>query len=92
MEKQQILDTGLISIDSLRKHIEDQMTKEGKQRPIYYIAEASNIENIKIAVSRTTFEAKLKNLINKAEELVAKSDADNNLVKYIVRYMMQQEK
>jgi uncharacterized caspase-like protein len=72
--------TGIISIESLRKHIEDQMTKEGKQKPIYSIAEASNFDNIKIALSQGIFEARIKKLINEAEKLAAKPDITTNLV------------
>ena len=43
------------------------MTIEGKQKPMYYIAEASNIENIKIAISKKEFSAKVAYLINTAE-------------------------
>jgi uncharacterized caspase-like protein len=71
---------GIISIENLRQHIEDQMTREGKQRPIYSIAEASNFGNIKIAISEGIFEAKIKKLIYEAEELVAKPDPRTNLV------------
>jgi hypothetical protein len=44
-------DTGIITIDGLRRHIENQMMAEEKQRPIYYVAESSHIESIKIAIS-----------------------------------------
>jgi uncharacterized caspase-like protein len=71
---------GIISIESLRKHIEDQMTREGKQKPIYSIAEASNFGNIKIAISQGIFEAKIKKLIAEAEELVVRPDPKTNLV------------
>lgn len=73
-------DTGIISIDSLKRHIESQMLAEKKQRPIYSIAEASNFDNIKIAISHGTFDAKIKKLIKEAEELVAKPDIRTNLV------------
>jgi uncharacterized caspase-like protein len=73
-------DTGIISIDSLRKYIESQMTIERKQKQMYYVAEASNFDNIKIAISHGTFEAKIKKLIKEAEELVAKPDIRTNLV------------
>jgi hypothetical protein len=72
-------ETGIISIDSLRKYIENQMTREGKQKPIYSIAEASNFDNIKIAVCHKTFNAKIKKIIHQAEELIAKQDLKNNL-------------
>jgi uncharacterized caspase-like protein len=64
-------DTGIISIDSLRKYIEKQMTQiERKQKPMYYVAEASNIENIKIAISKSKFEAKIKKLIKEAKKII----------------------
>lgn len=64
-------DTGIISIDNLRKYIEKQMTQiERKQKPMYYVAEASNIENIKIAISKSKFEAKIKKLIKEAKKII----------------------
>jgi tetratricopeptide (TPR) repeat protein len=63
-------DTGIINIESLRKYIEDQMTREGKQKPIFSIAEASNFDNIKIAISKSKFEAKIKKLVKEAKEII----------------------
>ena len=68
-------DTGIISIDSLKRYIENQMLAEKKQKPIYFIAAASNFDNIKIAISAGTFETKIKKLIKEAEELVVKPDS-----------------
>jgi tetratricopeptide (TPR) repeat protein len=64
-------DTGIISIDSLRKYIEKQMTQiERKQKPMYYVTEGTNIENIKIAISKNKFEAKIKKLIKEITKLI----------------------
>jgi hypothetical protein len=73
-------DTGIISIESLRKYIEDQMTIEGKQKPMYYIAEASNIENIKIAISKKEFNTKVAYLIKAAENFCSIKDPSTNLI------------
>ncbi|HSF51076.1 MAG TPA: pentapeptide repeat-containing protein, partial [Nitrososphaeraceae archaeon] len=73
-------DTGIITIESLRKYIENQMLVEQKQRPIYAIAEASNFDNIKIAVDQETFERKIKKLVKEAEEIVERSDRTTGLV------------
>jgi uncharacterized caspase-like protein len=70
-------DTGIISIESLRKYIEDQMTIEGKQKPIYSIAEASRFDDIKIAISQRTFDTKIKILIEETEELLGNSPETN---------------
>ncbi len=67
-------DTGIISIDSLKRYIENQMLAEQKQKPIYSIAAASNFDNIKIALSHGKFEAKIQNLIKEAKEIFAKPD------------------
>jgi uncharacterized caspase-like protein len=71
-------DTGIISIDSLRKYIEKQMTQiERKQKPMYYVAEASNIENIKIAISKSKFEAKIKKLIKEVKKIIKEEIKDD---------------
>jgi hypothetical protein len=46
-------DTGIITIDGLRRHIENQMLREERHRPMYYVAEASKVDSIKIAISQT---------------------------------------
>ena len=55
------------------------MTIEGKQKPMYYIAEASNIENIKIAISKKEFSAKVAYLINTAENFCSIKNPSTNL-------------
>ena len=56
-------DTGVIRIDSLRRYIENQMLAEKRQRPMYYVADASGIESIKIGVAQKQFNAKIQSLI-----------------------------
>jgi uncharacterized protein YjbI with pentapeptide repeats/uncharacterized caspase-like protein len=73
-------DTGIISIESLRRYIEDQMLGENKEKPIYAIAEASNFDNIIIAISQATFSSKIYKLIYQAEKLATESDPRTNLV------------
>ncbi len=73
-------DTGIITIENIRKYIEGQMLSEGKQKPMYYIAEASNIENIKIAVSQKQFNTKISFLIEAAENFCAIKDSTTNLI------------
>jgi uncharacterized caspase-like protein len=63
-------DTGIISIDSLKRYIEKQMLAEQKQKPIYSIGGASNFGNIKIAIYQGKFEAKIQSLINEAMNLL----------------------
>ena len=70
-------DTGVITIGSLKKYIESQMEAEHKQKPIYGIAEASNIENIKIAVSQQQFNAKISALIKIARDSIATKGPTN---------------
>lgn len=57
-------ETGIITIESLRKHIQNQMRLEGRQTPIYSVAEASSIESIKIAISEKKFSKKISGLID----------------------------
>jgi uncharacterized caspase-like protein len=63
-------DTGIISIHSLKSYVENQMLADKKQKPIYSIAEASNFDNIKIAISTNLFEAKIKRIIKETEDLL----------------------
>jgi hypothetical protein len=67
-------ETGLITINSLRKYIENQMLAEQKQKPLYSIAAASNFDNIKIAVSHGKFESKIQNLITEVYDTLKRKD------------------
>lgn len=64
-------DTGVITIGSVRRYIEDQMKNERKQIPVYHIADASRIDNIKLAISQEIIKAKIGEIINSAEKFVA---------------------
>ena len=64
-------DTGVITIEGLRRHIEEQMMTEGRQKPMYYVAEASRIDNIYISISQNRFNAKIMQLLKDAENLCA---------------------
>ena len=64
-------DNGIITIDNLRKYIEDQMKNENRQKIVYHISQASNIENIKIAVSQNKFEEKIKKLIAETDDILS---------------------
>jgi uncharacterized caspase-like protein len=73
-------ETGVITIDSLRKHIENQMNYEGRQKPMYYIAEASQIESVKIAVSQIQFNKKISQLIEEVDQSLNQKSEGYNLV------------
>lgn len=62
---------GIITIDNLRKYIEEQMRNENRQRIIYHISQASEIENIKLAIAQDTFEKRIKQLIAETEDLLS---------------------
>jgi Caspase domain len=64
-------DTGVITIGSIRRYIEDQMRSEGKQIPVYYVAEASRIDSIKVAISQQQYNAKIGEIINSAQQFIA---------------------
>lgn len=70
-------DTGIISIHSLKTYVENQMLAEKKQKPIYSIAEASNFDNIKIAISTNLFESKIKRIIKETEDLLVTPSGTN---------------
>jgi Caspase domain len=73
-------DTGVVTVDNLRRHIEKQMIAEGKQKPIYSIAEASQLENIKLAISPAKFKNKISQLISKIEEFIYQKSDGSSLV------------
>jgi hypothetical protein len=56
------------------------MMLEGKQTPVYYVAESSRIENIKIAISQHQFNTKVTQTIKAADELCAIKYPNSNLV------------
>jgi hypothetical protein len=64
-------DTGLVTIEGLRKYVEEQMKAEGRQRPMYYVAEASRIDSIYISISQNQFNAKITQLLKDADALYA---------------------
>ncbi len=73
-------ETGIITIESLRKHIENQMKLEGRQRPIYTVAEASLIESIKIAISQNQFNKKISTLIDQINTALQEGPKDSKFV------------
>ena len=62
-------DTGIITINDLRKYISTQMEEtEHKQQPVYAVAKASyKLENIILGKSSGLFEAKISNLIDEVK-------------------------
>jgi hypothetical protein len=73
-------DTGVITIEGLRRHIENQMMAEKRQRPMYYVAEASRIDNIKIAISLNQFNTKIAQTIKAADNLCSIKYQDSDLI------------
>jgi uncharacterized caspase-like protein len=61
-------DTGIITFDSIRRYLEAQMKAEGKQTPYYYTQEASQLENIKIAVSQAQYTRNIEAIVNTAKQ------------------------
>ena len=49
------------------------MMTEGRQKPMYYVAEASRIDNINISISQKRFNAKIMNLLKDAEQSLQSS-------------------
>jgi hypothetical protein len=73
-------ETGVITIESLRKHIQNQMKLDRKQTPLYYVAEASSIESIKIAVSQEQFNKKTSTLIDEINTALQRRPEDSKFV------------
>ncbi len=71
-------DNGLITIDNLRKYIEEQMKNENRQKIVYHISQASNIENIKIAVAQDKFEEKIERLIAETDSILSSKKSPTN--------------
>jgi hypothetical protein len=67
-------DTGIITFDSLRKYIEDKMTAEKKQKPMYALAEASLLEYISLGTRQEVFDDHVKNLITNIQKLIIKEN------------------
>jgi caspase domain-containing protein len=62
--------SGVITIGSLKKYVEDQMLKEDRQIPVHYVAGASRIDSIYVALSQDRFRATVDNLISTAQGLL----------------------
>lgn len=67
-------DTGIITFDSIRRYLEAQMKAEGKQTPYYYTQEASQLENIKIAVSQGQYIRNIEGIVNTAKKYAQIAD------------------
>jgi Caspase domain len=66
--------TGIITFESLRKYLENQMLAEGKQRPLYFAEQSSLLDNLKIGVSLTEFNNNIAELIGKADKFCRMND------------------
>jgi hypothetical protein len=73
-------DTGVVTIDSLRSHIEKQMKLEGRQRPMYRVTEGTDLDSIRIATSLIRFNEKIEQLIKSADELCSIKYPNSDLI------------
>jgi uncharacterized caspase-like protein len=80
-------ENGLITIGGLKKYIDEQMEKENKQKPLYYVEAASQIENTKLAISRKEFTAKITDLLEEIDKCynVKYENSDLNNVQFLIK-------
>lgn len=76
-------DTGVITIDSLRNHVDCQMGLEERQKPMYYATDASEIDSIKIAISRGKYNEKIKQIIENVDSLLTSTNV-SQIANYIL--------
>jgi hypothetical protein len=74
-------DTGIITIDDLRKYISKEMQQTENQQPLYAVAKGSSkLENIALGRSSDLFNKKISNLINEINDFFQYKDPTNGLI------------
>lgn len=72
--------SGVITIGSLKKYVEDEMLKEDRQIPVHYVAGASRIDSIHVAISQDRFRVTIDKLISTAQGLVVVKYPGSDLI------------
>ncbi|MFZ0344424.1 MAG: caspase family protein [Nitrososphaeraceae archaeon] len=72
--------SGVITIGSLKKYVEDKMLEEDRQIPVHYVAGASRIDSIHVALSQDRFRATVDNLISTAQGLLVFKYPNSDLI------------
>ena len=72
--------SGVITIRSLKKYVEDSMQKEDRQLPVYSVAGASIIDSIHVAISQDRFRATVEKLISTAQGLLVVKYPNSDLI------------
>jgi hypothetical protein len=62
--------SGIITIGSLKKYIEDKMLSEDRQIPVHYVAGATRIDSIHMAISQDRYHATVEKLLSTVQGLV----------------------
>ena len=74
--------SGVITIGSLRKYVEDKMQKEDRQLPVYSVAGASRIDSIHVAISQNRFRATVKELISTVQGLLGVKYTNTDIIDF----------
>jgi len=74
--------SGVITIGSLRKYVEDKMQKEDRQLPVYSVAGASRIDSIHVAISQNRFRATVEELISDAQGLLVVKYPNTDIIDF----------
>jgi hypothetical protein len=72
--------TGVITIDNLRRHIELEMKREVRQRPMYHVTEGADLESIIIAKSLDVFNAKISDTIKEVQRFCSNKYQNSDLI------------
>ena len=78
--------SGVITIGSLKKYVEDEMHKEDRQIPVYNVAGASRIDSIHVAISQNRFRTTVDKLISTAQGLLVVKYTNSDLIDF--QYLM----
>ena len=65
-------ESGIITVDSLRKYVEDQMLMENRRRPTYCYTGGGQIDSIHVAISPDRFRITVDSLVDQIKEGVDK--------------------
>ena len=73
-------DSGVVTIGSLKKYIEDRMVDDRRQIPVHYVAGASRIDSIHLAISEDQFRDNVARLLKTARDGLGVKYANSELL------------
>ena len=75
-------ESGVITMGSLKKYVEDKMIQDDRQLPVHYVAGASRIDSIHIAISEDQFRGNVDKLLKTARDRLGVKYSNSELIDF----------